>query len=477
MVPKITIQQIMMKRLFFLFTGGILLALQSPVQSQDTLRVSLSEFIERGLENSGQISYQQGEVQLARNTINRAKSQRFLPNIELNTQHGTVPGVVSDSTLPGGQPLPERQYYLDPNLSNDWEDWAIFTRAEISAVQPVFSWGAIKNAIRAAEAGAQAAQYQFEAAEAEAELQLFDLYYSYLLAREISIILEDAQDQLNQVENQLDEMLEEGNESLKESDIFKFEIFKSEFEVQRVEVEQSVQYVRRMWNYALSSDETVYYVPEDDFLEPVGFELEDFKTYEQWAMESRAELKGVDSGIDARKSGLDAVKSQQYPMVYLGLSGSYANTPNRPRQSNPFIRNSTNYASMAVGFGIRQNLNFLSMRSNVERARIEYKRVQDLKGAVQDGIIIELNDRYREAVIAESRYQQSEESLTTARNWVRHEQLNYDYGFGDVEDLVDALKQELELRVEVKQNAFDLNKKVAELFKAAGISVDQLSLN
>ena len=462
----------MIKFILHLVLGGFaLLITQSISHGQDTVSVNLAEFIEKGLEKSGQVAYERGAVDLAENEYNSARARRFFPRFELSTQHGLIPGVDSNTDLPEGQ------YYLDPNLTNDWEDWAIFTRAEIEAVQPVFSWGAIDNAISAAEKGARAAEFQFEAVEAEAEVQFFELYYSYLLAMEIERILDEAQRQLNQVNDAIEEMREEGNSDLKESDIFKFEIFKSEFETQKVEVKQSVDYVNRVWNYIMNADEETVFVPAHNFLDPVPFNLEEYSYYEQLAMSERPELKGVDTGIDAMGDAVDAAKAQRYPMLFLGITGSYANTPNRPRQTNPFIINNTNYASAAVGFGIRQNLNFLSMKSSVDKAEIEQRRVSHLKNALTDGIILELNEQYREAVVAESRYEQTENALITARNWVRHEQLNYEYGFGNVEDLVDAIQEELELQVQLKQNVYELNRSIAALYKASGVSVKQLGLN
>src|SRR5690625_6021084 len=87
----------------------------------------------------------------------------------------------------------------------------------------------------------------------------------------------------------------------------------------------------------------------------------------------------------------------------------------------------------------------------------------ELREALSEGVVLELNETYREAVIAESKVRQTEESLAIARNWVRNEQLNYDLGFGDMDELVDAVRQELELRVELKQSVFELNKKMAAL--------------
>ncbi|MDX1640095.1 MAG: TolC family protein [Balneolaceae bacterium] len=465
-----------MQNLKILIVWGLCLLLFSvnnrPVQSQDTLSINLTEFIEKGLANSGQVAYESGKVDLAQNRINEARSQRILPRFDLNTQHGVIPGVETD--VPG---LGDGELYLDPDLSNDWDNWAIFTRAELTATQPIFTWGALSSAVQAAEAGARAAQYEFSAVKAEAELQLFDLYYSYLLAVEISRILEDADEKLDLVQDTIDEMREEGNPDLQESDVFKFQIFKSEFVTRRTEVEESLDYVKRVWNYALQAEPGVTYIPDSNFLDPVPYELEDYAYYRQIALGERPEMLGVEYGITALKNRLEAEKARQYPLLFLGITGSFAHTPNRPRQTNPFIRNTTNYGSVGVGFGIRQNLNIFSMRASVEKAKIEYKRVNDLQKAVSDRIILDLNERYREAVVAETRMKQTEEALVTARKWERNEQLNYDIGFGDVENLLDAVQKELELRVKLKQNIFDLNKKIAALHKAGGLPISQLNLD
>ena len=439
--------------------------------SQDTLRVSLQEFIEIGLENSGQVAYESRAVDLAGNRLDNARSQRILPRIDFSSQHGIIPGVVSQLDLPRGQ------LYLDPNLENDWEDWAIFTRAEISAVQPVFSWGAINRAVSAAEAAARASSYQFSAVKAEAEMQLFELYYSYLLAMEITRIIEEARDQIDRVDRTLQQMKDDGDPDLKESDLFKFDILKTEFVVEVVEVRESMNFIERVWSYALRATATQKFMPSESFLDPIAYAIEDFEYYQNMAMHSRPELRGVEFGIEALRNSVEAVRAQQYPFLFLGITGSYANTPNRPRQTNPFIINSTNFATAGIGFGIRQNLNFSSMRNSVERTQIEYRRVQDLHQAVSDGVTLELNEKYRAALIAEAKMKQTEAALSIARNWVRNEQLNYDIGFGDVEDLLDSLQKELELRIQLKQNVFELNKRIAELYKASGIPVNQLQVN
>jgi outer membrane protein TolC len=444
----------------------------------DTVRLSLAQFVELGLATSGQVGYQRYRVDLAENQIDVARSARILPRFSLQTQHGLVPGVVSDSLLPGGAPLPEGQYYLDPFLTNDWTDWAVFTRAQIEAIQPIFTWGAAGKLVRAAEAAADASRYQFASEKDRAELTLATLYFGYQLSREVSRLVEDADGQIAQVERRIKEMVEEGSEELSESDVFKFEIFRSEFAIQRDQAFTGRERMERLWAFATRGlGDGSAAVPEDAYLNASPVMLESFDTYLGSALAMRPELKGVDAGIEAVSHAVDAMKAEAYPNFFLGLSGSYALTPNRPKQDNPFITNTTNYASARFGIGIRQNLNFLAIDADLERGRLDLRRTEQLKLALEEGIVLEVNEAYQKAQDGYSRIEHLEKALVTTKNWVRHEQLNYDYGFGDVKELVDSMKKELELRAELIQATYEWNVRLATLYKAAGIPLTQLMGN
>ncbi len=247
----------------------LLLAFSSLSVAQDTLQIDFNTFLNRALDNSGQMKYQQQDVEIAENKIKQAQAQRIIPNMRLDTQHGLVPGVESDRT-----DLNEDEYYLDPNLRNNWSDWAVYTKFQLSAVQPVFTWGAINKAVEAAKLGAEAAQYSFDAKQADLELRLFDLYFSYVLALEIERLLDEAQDKVNQIERQINEMREDGDSSLDESEVFKFEIYKSEFEIQKAEVKENMNFVKETWNYVLRNEEGNVFEPQVRFLDPVAANIE-----------------------------------------------------------------------------------------------------------------------------------------------------------------------------------------------------------
>lgn len=455
-----------------LFIGLLFTVLPALTAAQDTVRVSLQEFIQTGINNSGQLDFEQQKVSLAENRIDQAQSQRYLPRFELSTQHGLVPGVKSN--VPGLDP---NEYYLDPELENDWENIGVFTRAEVNAIQPIFAWGGLRNLVKAARKGAESAKEEFESQKANIEIRLYELYESYVLSIELMRLLDEAQGQIDKVGEQINEQQESGDSDLDESEVFKFEIFKSEFAIRAAEVRQNLEYIQNIWDYVMQADANTVYMPSIRFLDPVGNEIMELDYYRSHALEQRAEVKAIEAGIAAAEYGLEATKAQNYPTLFLGLSGSYANTPNRPRQSNPFIINNSNYATAAFGIGIRQNLDFLSLKADVERSNIQYNQAKYLREAAVDGIVLDINERYKNASLSKIKVNRTDEALVTGKKWLRQEQLDYDFGIGDTKDLIDAMKKELELRVQLKRQIFDFNKDMAELFKASGIEISTLTTN
>ncbi len=443
-----------------------LLGLNFSVYGQDTLAISLEEFLNISLRNAGQLKMADTEIKLAENRRQAAEDQRFLPSLNFRSEHAVVPSVNS----PGN--FADDRVYLDPDATNDWSKVGIYTRLRISGVQPVFTWGAVGKAIEAAELGIRAVQQQSDATKSEVEVLLSELYYSYVFALEIERLLRDAEDKMGEIERAMDKA---DPTELDESDVFKFEVFKAQFGIQQEEVIRNLEFVKESWNYALRNEVGTIYEPQLRFLDPLFTDLSEIEFYQNSAMVNRPELKAIDFTQDGLNMYINALKAQNLPGLYLGFTTTFASTPIRPRQPNPFIRTPENTFNTAVGLTIRQNLNFFQARTSLERSRLEVKRLEFLEDAARDGIMIELNDSYRVAAISKAKVERTQEALRIAKEWLRSEQLDYDLGFGESKDLIDAVRQELELRLEEKQSIFEFNQAMAKLNKSAGLPLNHQS--
>lgn len=458
-----------MKKTFSIFIFFILVSAQV-VSAQDTLEISLRNFIDLGISNSGQIKYDKTNVDLAENRVSSAKDQRFLPSLNFRSEHALVPGVSS----PGN--FPEEEIYLDPNAKNDWDKVGVFNRLRITGVQPVFTWGSINKAISAAEEAVKATEFEFQAKKEDMEVRLFELYYSYVLALEIERLLKDAEDKINQIENSLDDAQEEGDD-IDETDVYKFKVFKAQFGIQKAEVDESLVFVKQTWEYILRNENGTVYIPSIRYLDPLVAKLSGLDHYQNSAFLNRNELRGITTGKEALMKYIDYQKASNLPGLYLGFTTTFASTPIRPRQPNPFISTPENTFNTAFGVTIRQNLNFFQAKTQLDRVKIELRKMDYLSEAAKDGILLEVNQAYQKAAVAEVKVERTDEALLTTKQWLRMEQQDYDFGIGEVKDLIDAMKMELELRLKEKESIFEFNTSMAKLNNAAGIPLELLQKN
>jgi outer membrane protein len=462
--------------LFFfipLFLFLLLDSAKATVQQPDTIRLSFPEFVERAMEASQQLKARQRQVNIAETRASEARASRYLPNATATTAHGLIPGVkASDPTIP------KDQLYLDPGLRNDWEDWAFFNQIELSAIQPLYTWGALSNAIKAAQTGVKISEFDYQNERRKYEIMLFQLYQSKLLSMELQRLIDDARSTLRRAERELDKMIEDGDEDIEESDLYKFDIFKFQFYSQADEVAENSAFVDRAWRLALGeSNSRTVFLPETNFLDPLEYQQDELEFYQQLALVSRPEVQQIMSTRQAARFGLDATKAQNYPTLFVGITAKYTFAPNRPRQMNPFITNVTNTSSLTFGFGFRQSLNFGQMRSRTDRSREQLRQADHAIDAVGDGIKLEVADTYKNYMIARSRFMNTEQALDVSRQWLRQEQLDYDIGFGDILNLVDAMKTNLEMEATFKQRIHDFNVNLGRLMNVSGKQIRELYTN
>lgn len=444
--------------------------------SPDTLELGFPEFLELARERSTELQARRQQINVADTRRKEARASRFLPNLQLTTGHGLIPGVKGDDS-----DFSESALYLDPELRTDWNDWAVFNRAEVSAIQPIYTWGALGSAIKAATAGVEAASAEYSGQVSDYEINVFQLYQSRLLAGELKQLTDEARSTIRSAERELEKLLEEGSDEIDDADLYQLDIFKHQFEAQVSEIDQNLAFIEQAWQLALRDGTTgtaqTVYKPDTPFIDPLLEMPEEQSLYQQTALSQRPEIQRLEAVEQAAGHGLQAARAQRYPALVMGLNYRYAYASNRPRQRNPFISNAANTESLTVGLGIRQNLNFFILESRVERARVQRRQAGYAREAASDGIELDIADKYKNAEIARARMQASRNALDVSRNWLRQEQLDYDIGFGDVDNLVDAVRQNLELEAEYKQRVYDYNMALGRLYKASGKGLDQLYTN
>ena len=165
---------------------------------------------------------------------------------------------------------------------------------------------------------------------------------------------------------------------------------------------------------------------------------------------------------------MDVARSDYYPKLFLQVSGRYSFAAGRERQPNPYVGDPFVGRSVRAGVGVRQELNFFQTQARVEQAQAERNEVRYQQEAAQQLILFQVEEAYRNVIIAEAAVEAQDEALTISRNWLRSERVNFDLELGDTENLVEAVRANLELQATYYDAVQRYNVAVLRLFQATG---------
>jgi len=445
----------------FLFLHGTTIA-QNNRFDADTVSVSLMEATERAVEVSPEMSASYSDTKKAEALHQFAKANRFLSDFELTSAFSTAPAISNPNNSPTDQ------LYLDPDVRNDWENSSLFTRVEINAIQPVYTWGQVTGNIRAAEYGVEVKEEAVRATSQRVVGRAAEMYYNLLLTEAIFRITESAGNEVDAAEDKIAELLEAGEEGIDEADLFDVKITKQEFLLGVVAVEQQMQTAAAALSRQMILPEGTIVRTVAPVLKTVDFELMPLEHYQALARAYRAELAQVTAGLMARTELVGVAKSEYFPKLFIAANATYSYAANRFRQSNPYVGDPLLARSIRAGVGIRQKLNFSQTRAQVERAQYEEAILQSQGEALYQVILFEVEAAYRNVLITEAAVTANAEALRLSKNWLRSEQVNFDLGIGDSQNLVRVVKRNLETLLQDFRARFAYNVAVLRLLASTG---------
>ncbi len=434
----------------------------------DTLRIDLKTVLEETAQVSPDIRAALFEVRRADARHALARSSRVLPDASASSAMAVVPGIEN----PNG--IPNDELYLDPAVRNDYSNLRPFAQAEVSFVQPIYTWGALGGAIEAASAGAVLEDARAQETIMSASLRAAGLYYNVLLTNELQRLADRAGDVVKMAMDEIDRLLQEGDPEVDDADRYEVLITEQEYQRRIVEVNQQRQTAHAALRRQLMAADSIRIVPVQDALESLTFVLESLEFYQQKALRHRPEILQATAGLAATDALIRVAKADYYPQTAFGLTLSVSGASNRFRQPNPYISDGFRRTSARTGFGLLQKLNFKQTRARVAEAEAQHNAVRYLSIAAEQGILAELEQSWRKVIIEEAALAAMDSSLAVSKEWLRVEQINFDLDLGDTENLVKAVQANLTLEAEYYEAVSRYNMAILKLLADAGILTSEM---
>ncbi len=431
----------------------------------DTLRLTVEEAIQAALAVSPEVGAVRSNQEFAEARYAFARANRFLTEFTATTAHSVAPSIDIPDDFTG----PKEALYLDPDVRNDWSDLRPFNMIEVEALQPIWTWGQLSGSIRAARLGIEVESAAVEEKRLEVALRTGELYYGLLLAEALSNVAEEAGEVVQRAKREIERLLAEGAEDVDDADRYEVLLTEQEYNRRVVEVMERRQTAQIALARQLFLPPGAVAIPENTVLEPLAFELDSLDTYFDIALANRPELKRARSGLAALDNLVTVARSDYYPKLFLAASSRYAYVSGRPRQPNPYIDDPYLSRSVRAGVGFRQNLNFAQTRANVEQAEAERNEVAFQLDAARQLILFEVEEAYRNVIIAQAALESRQAALTLSSEWLQTEAVNFDLDLGDTENLVRAVRSNIELRTGYYQAVQEYNVAVLRFLGALGI--------
>ena len=446
----------------------------TPHAAADTVRLQLTSSVQRALQVSPEVDQVRTQRRRAAARHREARASRFLTDFSLNTAHSVAPGLTNTASTDE----PPRSYYLDPSIDNDWTLGALRPFSDFSVVAGPLKkkWGELSGTLRAADHAVDVEAARVDGKALEVAFRTGEIYYNVLLTEALDRLADRTGDVIDRAQREVQRLLDEGSEDVDNADLFQVRLTEQEYRRRLVEIDQRRTTARSALRRQLFLDDATPLELAADDLTPIEFRLhpDSLQHYLALGRQHRPELNQAEAGIAARQALVDVARSDYYPKLGFQATYGYSFTlPERPRQKNAFIGDPYRGSRTRTGFGLQMNLNFKQTEARVEQAQAQLNEVRYQEEGAQQLIRFEIEDAYRQVIIAQTDVQSRDEDVRITTEWLRTEQINFDLGFGDTENLVKAVRANLEAEARYYEAVQRFNIAVLRLWRVTGVLADR----
>jgi outer membrane protein len=424
------------------------------VGAEERVVLTLDQAIQKALEFSPEIRETQYDVEFYQGKKRQADAALW-PQIELL-------GIAGPSNRARGDQI------YSPDRQTDLHIDGIFGRADVSLVQPLYTFGKISSLREAAHHGIQYATAKVNQKKGDIILRTKELYFGLLLAKTVRNHILEIKDLLEGHLQALEEKIEEGGSGASELDVFKLKAYVAEADKALHESEKGIALAKEALRGTLGYGSGVELDIADKKLIYQDAPLEPLDSYFARARQLRPEFSQAREGVLARKELIDSAYADLFPQIFLGGYYSAAAASNRSWVKNPFVYDPLYHQWGGIFLGLKVGINFGLTSGRIDEAKAEYYKAKSLQEQAEMGIPLQVAKAYQELVEARKNIKSLEEGYLNARKWMVAAAANYDLGIGEARDLAEAVAAYARIKADYYRSIYNEKMAWANLVQATG---------
>lgn len=403
---------------------GVSLPLQAEV-------LTLDGAIERALQHDARISEREKLVGVARGMLQEALGSEGLI-YDVNAFTGLT------TQLDGGF---FKQDNATPRSDRyQWNGLSTWSTVQFSIVKPLYTFGKIEHYADAARANIAIKNQDVRLQRANTVIDVSRAYYGYLTARDTRYLFDDVVKRLDKAIALVRNWLESGTGDVRQSDLYALQAGSSligNYLSQAQGVEEIALAGLRM---LVGIDENEVIELADDHIRPLPMPGETLEELQKMALEHRAEMIQLQSGLKARRSLLAAKTAEKKPNIYAGVAGMAAYSPGRDRLDNPYIYDPFNDYGATPLIGIQWHWASGAQGGQVAQAKAELDALVEKSSFAQQGIPFQVAEQFHYAQSFTAAVKKLRDASRSARRWMVSSYADFEAGIETAEDALTAFQ-------------------------------------
>lgn len=431
------------------------------------VRYTLEQFVEQGLTNDPQTAETAHGLEAKKDKIRALKAEAILPTFYVSMMVGPAPG------------LKEEVQRGDTVDVYDFTKMGPFWGVQAKFIQPL-NLGQYKAGKMALEADLQQKSFDIENQLHKKDVELQTYYYNYLLAKEMQRIATDAQKQVDNAYEKMEEALDDDDPSVSQMDLLNLKAKMHSVKEGVIEADLGMKRVMLAIRFALSLREEDSFAAEDTVLVPRTEALPSLDECRNLTAKYHPELRQLSAGIRARRIQMDLAEAKLAPEFFVMGEVEYVKSwaGNRSiMQKDAFAEDAVNKLDGLIGLGVRYNLNFWKNWEKYRSARTDYRGLQLKENYAVEGLMAKAEEQYYQVLAAKEKMDALKESLRASEAILKGAAMQYDLDKSKTGDLVSAYTQNVTMQKDYYFAVCKYNVEFAQLIAKMGMSLKDYRMN
>jgi outer membrane protein TolC len=413
------------------------------------------------------------EIDKAEQQMRELEMAAILPRFQVETGIGPAPGLknLAETTLVSSSVAGGASGFFEQNHKDyDFGTWGPFFGIEVTVAQPL-NLSRYRAGHKASVSNVKVAEAQFHKEQLDVSEDAQKLYFQRVFAGQMFGMLKDATKELDRAQKKMEEMLDEGDAGVKQTDLLELKAGRYTLEKARNEAGLGVARADLGLRFLLQIPDSIAIIPKDSVVSLRGEALPSLDSLKLLTLLHHPDLKRLANGLAARRELLRVAKGEIGPDIFLFGTFKYTKAWSTDRQSggeDPFARDPLNEITGVGGLGMRLNLNFWSRYQKARKEKIELTQLERTETYAARGLILKMQDEYVQMLNQRANVTEAQKSLRAAEAWLKGAALKYDLEPSTAKDMIGPYKTVLGAKRDYFEAVMNYNLSVAKVIKSIG---------